>query len=177
MKGAKRRRRSIASNRFRARQTRLGIRRFGTSIGEPGLHFNTSGALGKDQRMRSGRRGPPPGPRNVSQPHRGRRIPDRVVVGCGQVGENRGPPMTREGDGLTLWCWSSPRVRSRRPPYSPWHYLRYRGHQGEAMSSPSAYLDAQRELRNEFPSFEGVSRRRDRRARTIAAASKHRRWS
>jgi hypothetical protein len=27
--------------------------------------------------------------------------PDRVVVGCGQGGENRGPPMTRDGDSLT----------------------------------------------------------------------------
>ena len=45
----------MADERFRARQIRLGIGRFGTSIGEPGLRLNAGGALGKDQRMRSGK--------------------------------------------------------------------------------------------------------------------------
>jgi hypothetical protein len=47
----------MADERFRARQIRLGVGRFGTSNGEPGLRFNAGGALGKDQRVRSGKIG------------------------------------------------------------------------------------------------------------------------
>jgi hypothetical protein len=42
----------MADERFRARQIGLGIGCFGASNGEPGLRLN---ALGKDQRVRSGK--------------------------------------------------------------------------------------------------------------------------
>ena len=45
----------MAGKCFRARQIRLGVGCFGTSNGEPRLRLNASGALGKDQRMRSGK--------------------------------------------------------------------------------------------------------------------------
>jgi hypothetical protein len=47
----------VADERFRARQVRLGIGRFGTGIGELGLRLNAGGTLGDDHRMRGGKIG------------------------------------------------------------------------------------------------------------------------
>jgi hypothetical protein len=58
----------MADQRFRAREIRLRIGRFGARLDEPGFRFNAGGALGKNLRMRGSQIAPRPAKRSKFRP-------------------------------------------------------------------------------------------------------------